>query len=270
MNPFGEAALLGVLQGITEFLPVSSSGHLSLAAFVFGLEKGGLTLNVMLHGGTLLATLLVLWQRFVPAVRDGTLGIVQPARFVKTNGGRDALVIIVASLPTAVIGLTLHDTVERFTLSPTAVGVGFVVTTILLISTRWSKSGEAPTPTAWGALVVGLMQGMAVFPGVSRSGATIAALLWLGVRRDRAFELSMLMSLPAVAGAVGLELPALLRDAGGVSAALVGASVAFASGVLALVILRRIVLQGRLVWFVLWVGPIALATLALAKAWPVR
>jgi undecaprenyl pyrophosphate phosphatase UppP len=80
----------------------------------------------------------------------------------------------------------------------------------------------------------------------------------------------MLMSLPAVAGAVALELPALLRDTERVSTALVGASVAFASGVLALVILRRIVLQGRLVWFVLWVGPVALATLALAKAWPVR
>ena len=270
MNPFGDAALLGVLQGLTEFLPVSSSGHLSLAAFVFGVEKGGLTLNVMLHGGTLLATLLVLWQRFVPAVRDGAIGIVKPRRFVATNGGRDALVIIVASIPTGVIGLALHDAVEKFTLSPTAVGLGFVVTTFLLISTRWVQGGEAPTPTAWGALVVGLMQGLAVFPGVSRSGSTIAVLLWLGVRRDRAFELSMLMSVPAVAGAVSLEMPALMRDAAGVSVALVGASVAFASGVLALVILRRIVLQGRLAWFVLWVGPVALATLAMAKAWPVR
>lgn len=270
MNPFGEAALLGVLQGLTEFLPVSSSGHLSLAAFVFGIEKGGLTLNVMLHGGTLLATLLVLWQRFVPAVRDGTVGLFKPSRFVATNGGRDALVIIVASLPTAVIGLLLHDAVEKFTLSPSAVGLGFVVTTFLLISTRWVRGGEAPTPTAWGALIVGVTQGFTVFPGVSRSGATIAVLLWLGVRRDRAFELSMLMSVPAVAGAVSLELPALLHGATSVSVALVGASVAFASGVLALVVLRRIVLQGRLAWFVLWVGPVALATLAMAKAWPVR
>jgi undecaprenyl-diphosphatase len=268
MNPFGAAALLGILQGLTEFLPVSSSGHLSLASFVFGLDKGGLTLNVMLHAGTLLATLLVLWQRFAPAVREGTLGIVQPRRFVSTLGGRDALVIILASVPTAVLGLTLHDAVERFTLSPTAVGVGFVVTTLLLVSTKWVASGEAPTPTAWGALAMGLAQGLAVFPGVSRSGATIAVALWLGIRRDRAFELSMLMSVPAVTGAVLLELPGLLDGPIRLSAAVVGASVAFVSGVGALLVLKRLVLQGRLAWFVLWVGPLALATLAMAKAWP--
>ena len=270
MGPFVNAAWLGVLQGATEFLPVSSSGHLSLATMVFGIDEGGLALNIMLHAGTLVATLLVLWTRIVPAIRDGTMGLVQPRRFVSTNGGRDALVVIVASVPTAIIGLVLRDPVERFTASPMAVGLGFLVTTLLLISTRWAQSGEAPSMTAWGALVVGVVQGLAVIPGISRSGATIAVALWLGVRKDRAFELSMLMSLPAVLGAVLLQLRAWNPEPAAAGTALVGAAVAFVTGVLALVILRRVVTQGRFAWFALWVGPLALATLAMAKAWPVR
>ena len=270
MGPFGNATLLGVLQGLTEFLPVSSSGHLSLATLVFGIDQGGLALNVMLHAGTLVATLLVLWQRIVPAAREGVLGLAQPRRFVTTNGGRDALVVIVASLPTALIGFLMRQPVEQFTHSPAALGMGFLATTALLLSTRWIKSGEAASLSPWGALVVGAVQGLAVMPGISRSGATIAVALWLGVRKDRAFELSMLMSVPAVIGALLLEAPEITGDSEALPVAVVGAAVAFVSGVAALVLLRRAIKQGRFAWFALWVGPLALATLAMAKAWPAR
>jgi undecaprenyl-diphosphatase len=111
---------------------------------------------------------------------------------------------------------------------------------------------------------------MAVLPGISRSGATIAVALWLGVRKDRAFELSMLMSLPAVLGAVALELPEMAGNTAAMGTAAVGALVAFVTGVVALVALKKAVIQGRFAWFALWVGPLALATLAMAKAWPVR
>ncbi len=268
MGPFGDAALLGVLQGLTEFLPVSSSGHLSLATLVFGIEEGGLALNVMLHAGTLIATILVLWVRIVPAVSQGVLGVREPRRFVNTNGGRDALVVIVASIPTAIIGLLLRNAVEDFTASPTAIGVGFLITTVLLISTGWVKSGEAPSLTPWGALLVGVVQGLAVMPGISRSGSTIAIALWLGVRKDRAFELSMLMSLPAVFGALVLEAKDIAHSNVGLGVGFAGAVISFATGVLALILLRRAVKQGRFAWFALWVGPLALATLAMAKAWP--
>jgi undecaprenyl-diphosphatase len=270
MGPFGNATLLGALQGLTEFLPVSSSGHLSLASIVLGIEGGGLTLNVMLHAGTLVATLLVLWQRVLPALRDGVLGLANPKRFITTNGGRDALVVILASIPTALIGLSLRHSVEQFTRSPTALGVGFLISTALLVSTRWATPGEAPSLAPWGAILVGVVQGLSVMPGVSRSGATIAAALWMGVRRDRAFELSMLMSLPAVLGAVLLEAPKVTTEPAAAGVALLGSVVALVTGVIALVLLRRIVTQGRFAWFALWVGPLAVATLAMAKAWPER
>lgn len=267
-HPLGQASLLGVIQGLTEFLPVSSSGHLALAELLFGLDEGGLTLNVMLHAGTLLATLIVLRRRLSPAVVDGVRSLVRPSRFSETQGGRDALVVILASLPTAIIGLLLRDAVERWTRSPLVVGLGFVLTTALLLSTRWVRPGERDVPTVIGALAIGLSQGLAVLPGVSRSGSTIALALWLGVRPDRAFELSMLISLPAVFGAVLVELPHLVKGGGGYAVAAVGALVSFGVGVVALSLLRRVVVRGHFAWFAAWVLPVALATLALARAWP--
>jgi undecaprenyl-diphosphatase len=267
-RPFGDAALLGLLQGVTEFLPVSSSGHLALAEILFGIEQGGLTLNVMLHAGTLVATLLVLRRRVMIAALEGASALLRPSRFRTTPGGRDALVVIVASLPTAIIGLALRDLVEIWTHSPLVVGLGFVITALLLASTRWVHSGDDEAPSAVGALLIGIAQGLAVLPGISRSGSTITLALWLGVRPDRAFELSMLMSLPAVLGAVLLELPRAAAAPAGAVAGIVGATVALASGIAALVVLRRLVVGGHFAWFALWVLPLALATLALARAWP--
>lgn len=266
-TPFGQAALLGVIQGLTEFLPVSSDGHLALAQILFGMKDAGLTLSVMLHAGTFLATLLVLRKRVGPAIYDGLRAFARPSRFSETDGGRDALVVILASIPTAAIGFGLRDLVERWTSSPLVVGMGFALTGAILLSTRWVKPKDREVPTLIGALAIGVAQGIAVLPGVSRSGSTIALALWLGVRPDRAFELSMLMSLPAVLGAVLLELPK-MAGSGNVGVAIVGAVVAFGVGLVALVFLRRVVMRGHFAWFALWVLPLALATLALARAWP--
>src|SRR5687767_9259128 len=104
MHPAGEAVLLGALQGLTEFLPVSSDGHLALAEILFSAKAERLTFNVMLHAGTLLATLLVLRARVAAAATEGVRALARPARFKETPGGRDALVVILASLPTAAIG----------------------------------------------------------------------------------------------------------------------------------------------------------------------
>ncbi len=136
------------------------------------------------------------------------------------------------------------------------------------MSTRWVSPGEREQPSWIGAVAIGVAQGLAVLPGVSRSGSTITLALWLGVRPDRAFELSMLMSLPAVFGAVMLELPKLIGAGGGYAFAAVGALVAFGVGIVALGLLRRIVMRGHFAWFALWVLPLALATLALSRAWP--
>jgi undecaprenyl-diphosphatase len=133
-----------------------------------------------------------------------------------------------------------------------------------------SPQRDREQPTARGALLIGIAQGLAVLPGLSRSGSTIAVAIWLGVRPERAFELSMLMSLPAVVGALLLEG----RHAFGTPfpgvPALLGAVVALGTGILALTVLRRVVIRGRFGWFAFWVGPLALATLALGLAWPPR
>jgi undecaprenyl-diphosphatase len=267
-HPFLEGALLGALQGVSEFLPISSDGHLALAELLFEVRGGGLTFNVMLHAGTLLATLLVLRQRIVPAAVEGARALVRPSRFRETPGGRDALVVLLATVPTAVIGFGLRDRVEVWTSSPLAIGLGFLGTSLALISTRWAPAGKKDVPSAVGAVLIGLAQGLAVLPGLSRSGSTITTALWLGVRPERAFELSMLMSLPAVFGALLLELPKALKAPEGVAVAALGAAVAFVVGVLALEILRRLLVRGKFALFAVWVFPLALATLAMSRAWP--
>jgi undecaprenyl-diphosphatase len=267
-SPAFEVGVLGVVQGLTEFLPVSSSGHLALGQILFGIEGGGLALNVMLHGGTLFATMLVLRKVLYEAALEGARSIVSPRRFLTTPGGRDALVVILATLPTGLLGLVLRDAVERWTSSPLAVGIGFLVTTLALASTRWAPEGEKESPLWWMAVLIGIAQGLSVFPGISRSGATICIAMWLGVSRPRAFELSMLVSLPAVLGAVAVEVPEMAGAELGLDVGLVGAALAFGVGVVALYLLRGAVVRGHFPLFALWTLPLGIATLAMARAWP--
>lgn len=263
-----ESVLLGAIQGLTEFLPISSDGHLALTEMLFDFSNKGLALNVMLHVGTLVATLVMLWSRVRPALVSGLAACLKPALFSTEAGARDALVVILASIPTALIGLGLRHSVERWTESPLAVGLGFLATSVVLIASRFARDGDDEQPGVVGALLIGIAQGLAVLPGLSRSASTITVALFLGVKRQRAFELSMLMSLPAVLGATLLEAPKALADSGMWVPASVGALVAFLVGVLALGLLRRIVVAGRFAWFAVWMVPISLATLAMAKAWP--
>jgi undecaprenyl-diphosphatase len=268
LSPFEHAIILGILQGLTEFLPISSDGHLALAQMLLDVDGGGLTLSVLLHAGTWLATVLYFRERLAKVLLD----LWQHARERRlpppASPGWDAVLVLVATVPTGLIGLALHDLVADWTEEPLATGFGFVITACALTSTLWAKPGALASPTLVGALLLGLAQGAAVAPGVSRSGVTIVAALWLGVRSERAFELSMLMSVPAVAAAVLLELLQGDPLSGHALALTTGAVTAFGVGLLALSLLRRVVSRGHLGWFALWVLPVALATLALAKAWP--
>jgi undecaprenyl-diphosphatase len=268
LSPFEQAVFLGVLQGLTEFLPISSDGHLALAQLLLEVDGGGLTLSVLLHVGTLLATLLYFRQRILGVLVDAWQHLRGGRMPDPAAPGRDAVLVMVATVPTGLIGLALRDVVAEWTGEPLATGFGFVITACLLTSTLWARPGNTLSPSLWGALLLGLAQGIAVAPGVSRSGLTIVTALWLGVRSDRAFELSMLMSVPAVSAAVLLELLEGDSMMGHWFALGSGAVAAFAVGLLALTLLRRVVSSGNLAWFALWVLPLALATLALAKAWP--
>jgi undecaprenyl-diphosphatase len=269
VSPLVEVLFLGVLQGITEFLPVSSDGHLALGQMLFGVDDPSLTLSVLLHAGTLLATLVVLRQRVFEVLGALVRGVRTPSMLTSTSAGRDALFVLVATIPTGIIGLLARDAVARWTASPLVIALGFFMTSGVLLSSRWAPGGTERHPTLGQAVLVGIIQGVAVLPGVSRSGSTIGAALWMGVRPDRAFELSMLMSLPAVAGAVLLELTHVPSD-GSLGLFALGAFVAFVVGLVALWALRQTVSRGYFSYYALWVFPLAMATLALAWAWPVK
>jgi undecaprenyl-diphosphatase len=270
ISPVLEVLILGVIQGLTEFLPISSDGHLALAQLLFHTSESSLTVTVMLHAGTFLATLLVLRHPVFAAVKDGFGLVRRPALVKESQGARDALAVIVASIPTAAIGLSFRDRVEFLSSSPLAIALGFLATGALLVSSRFVKPGEREHPTLLQAFLIGTAQGIAVLPGVSRSASTIVLALWLGVRPVRAFELSMLLSLPAVLGAILLEGRHIGEVPEGVPLVVLGAVVAFGVGVLALNLLRKTLIRGLFPLFALWVIPLGLATLAFAYALPAR
>jgi len=266
--PLGEAIVLGVIQGITEFLPISSDGHLAVAQMLYGGEAD-LPTTVFLHLGTLAATLLVLRKRVTAAVVEGVRGLLRPALLEDTPGGRDALVVILASIPTAIVGLALKGPSEAWSNSPVVVGFCFLGSAVAIGSTQWGpKDGAKDVPSRWGAVLVGVAQGSAVLPGLSRSAMTLATLLWLGVRGERAFELSFLMSMPAIAGAELLEARHAFHGEESVMPLVAGTVVAFFFGVAALMVLRGVLVRRVVAVFALYLVPIGVATLAWGWARP--
>lgn len=265
MSPLVEAFLLGILQGLTEFLPVSSSGHLALAQMLMGVKEPGVTLSVVMHAGTFVATCLLVRQRLRLALQAFLQVLSAPRSLTLSEGGRDVLVVILVTIPTGIIGVVFRDTIQKYSASPYLLGCGFLITSALLVSTYWFSRGERDVPTYWGALLVGIAQGVAIFPGISRSGTTIAVLLWLGVRSKRSFELSMLMSLPVVLGAMLIEARH-LHELEALGYAFIGACVAFLFGLVALLMLRKIVVNNWFAWFAVWVFPLGILTLWLASS----
>jgi undecaprenyl-diphosphatase len=195
---YWQGLVLGVVQGLTEFLPISSSGHLVVAQAAVGLEVPGVRVEVVLHVATLLAVVVVYRERLWELVRG--VG----------SGRREAWAYIgllaVGSIPAGAVGFLFADFFERVFDSLPAVGVSFLVTGGILWTTRWTKArAHRPVPRAGGAFGIGVGQALAIFPGISRSGTTVAAGLWLGVDPVRAAEFSFLLAIPAIAGAAGLQ-----------------------------------------------------------------
>ncbi|MBW2581632.1 MAG: undecaprenyl-diphosphate phosphatase [Deltaproteobacteria bacterium] len=206
-----QALCLGVLQGITEFLPVSSSGHLALAQYLFGFREPQLFFDVAVHVATLMAVFVVfradLLLMFTDCLRFFSRtpsAPPTPASTAEGSGVRMAVMILVGSLPTAVIGLLLRDVFQR----PAIVGLCLWITGFFLVWSRWSRQHRKhlDSPNVLDALVIGLAQGAAISPGVSRSGVTIVTGLLLGLRPETAFRFSFLLSIPAILGALASEM----------------------------------------------------------------
>ena len=196
MNPL-EAIILAIVQGITEWLPISSSGHLVLVQQYLGIATT-VFFDVILHIGTLLAV-LVAFRKDILAI----LRAVFHSEF-KTEQGKLALYIIVASIPTAIIGFLFQATFEAFFSNLLVVGFAFIITGVLLYLSKLQKNRNSELNYAK-ALLIGTVQGVALIPGISRSGSTISAGLLLKMKKEKAFQFSFLLFIPAVIGAALAE-----------------------------------------------------------------
>lgn len=228
-----EAVFLGVLQGATEFLPVSSSGHLVMGQALLGIEVPGAGLETVLHAATLLSVVIVYRARI------GTLlaGI--------ARGDRDQLgyagLLLLASVPAAIAGLGFGGFFEGLFDRPRVAGAGLLVSGCVVWTARRALArGPAGGPGAATALLMGLAQAAAIVPGVSRSGATVVAALWRGVSPSEAAAFSFLMSVAAVGGAALVKLPEVVTAGGPLSPAVLAAGgvAACVSGVAAIRIFR--------------------------------
>lgn len=269
-----EALVLAVVQGLTEFLPVSSSGHLVLAQSLLGsFPADALAYDLALHLGTAAAAGLF-YRREIAALACGLLPPYRrvPAELADTR--RLLGLLAVATVPTALIGLAMRDAVEPLFSSPAAAVAGLVLTgAVLLAASRLPAGGViAARARWWQAALVGVAQGVAILPGVSRSGSTIAAALGAGMRREDAVRFSFLLALPAILGAALLELPrAAAASAADPARYLAGFAVSAAAGYAAIVLVLRWTRSGRLWQFGLYcwvVAAAAAAGLALAGRHP--
>lgn len=241
---------LGVLQGGTEFLPVSSSGHLALLQNMWSLpQEGLLAFDLLLHCATTLAVLLFFRKDIVVLASEWFKGFFQPqAR--QESGWRYGWYILAATVLTAIVALPLKNTVEAAMASRLAVGFALVLTGVLLslvpLIPVQNKSLSLKI-----ALFIGLAQGLAVFPGISRSGLTITAALFMGLSLTEAFRFSFLVAIPAIAGATILEAVKFSKNeqfilpAGWVLAVIS----AFVVGYFCLALLRRLVVSGKWAYF---------------------
>ena len=253
--------LLAVVQGLTEFLPVSSSGHLVLAGEWLGLEEPGLFLPILLHLGTLAAVLAVYRSDVALLIRELSRGEL-----------RETGLLVVATLPTVAVGLLLHSTIREAFGSVHAAAGGLLLTASVLtlgegFRKRNSKedAGGRAAVRPLDALLIGCAQALAILPGVSRSGSTIATGMMLGIRADRAARFSFLMSIPAILGATILEGKELLAEGAldGVSygGPLLGLLVSALVGLAALRWLLAFVAKGAFRWFAVYCALLGTATL---------
>jgi len=252
------AALLGIVQGISEFLPISSDGHLVMSETLLGVgEEGGLSFVIAVHLGSLVALLVFYRARVLGLAR----GLFARDADSLTHIAKLAL----GTLPAVAVGLTLKDRVEEAFRTPWLAGAGLLLTGTFLITTKRTQPlASAPVPTYAQALAIGCAQALAILPGVSRSGSTIALSLALGIAPLAAAEFSFLLGIIAIVGAAVLDLPDLLQAGATPAAApmLLGASTAALSGLAALALFVRLLASQRFHAFAYYCWVVGAAFLA--------
>ncbi|BAU26441.1 undecaprenyl-diphosphatase [Aneurinibacillus soli] len=246
-----QAILLGIIQGITEFLPISSTGHLYLGRHLFGLDEAGLFLDTMLHIGTLFAVLAVYGDDVFEIIR-------RP--FSRLTG-----LLVVGTIPAAGLGLLLEDFFEEISRTGVTVGYEFLLTGFILwVADRWRDQGrrEFSDLTYGDAVFIGCFQAAAIMPALSRSGLTIAASFLRGLDRDTAARFSFLLSIPAIGGGVVLQGAKLftgeVRESIGLMPLLLGAIFSGLAGYVAVRWMIGLLKRGSLKWFAIYVWVLGL------------
>ena len=260
-----EALLLGLVQGLTEYLPVSSSGHLAIGSALFGIAgEDNLTFTIVVHVATVLSTLVILWKEIAWIVR----GLFQ---FRWNTETRYVLNIIVSMIPVGIVGLFFKDTVEGiFGSGLLVVGCMLLVTASLLAFSYYAKPRQKESISLKDAFIIGLAQACAVMPGLSRSGSTIATGLLLGNSKATLAQFSFLMVIPPILGEALLDVLKLMKgeSLGGaelpMSALVVGFLAAFVSGCVACKWMINVVKRGKLIYFAIYCAIAGLVTLAVS------
>lgn len=263
-----EALILGIVQGLTEYLPVSSSGHLAIGSYLFGLNgEDNLAFTVMVHVATVLSTFVILWSE-IEWILKGLF------KFKMNEETKYFLNILVSMIPIGIVGLFFKDKVEAiFGSGLLIVGLMLLLTAALLIFSYYAKPRVKENISWKDALIIGIAQACAVMPGLSRSGSTIATGLMLGNKKESMAQFSFLMVIPPILGEALLDVLKMVKgeEAFGNIEALplvVGFIAAFVSGCLACKWMINIVKKGKLVWFGVYCIVAAIVAIALSQLMP--
>lgn len=270
-----QALIMGVFQGLTEYLPVSSSGHLALAAELLGVEDPDkiMTFTIAVHVATVLSTLVILWKEvtwiFKGLFKTGNSIVPSSYGIRSLNEEQNyALLIIVSMIPVGIVGLCFKDQVEAYFSSLMVVGVCLCITALLLSFSYFAKPRTKEHISYVDAFIIGIAQACAVLPGLSRSGSTIGTGLILGNKKENLAQFSFLMVIPPILGQALLDVKDMIEE--GVEAAMAGISVsalvvgfvaAFITGCLACKWMINIVKKGKLIYFAIYCAIVGVATI---------
>ena len=267
-----QAFILGIIQGLTEYLPVSSSGHLTIASNLFGIDDGSkiLTLNIAVHIATVLSTVVILWKEIVWIFSD-------LFKWKWNEGSKYAVNILISMIPVGIVGLLFKDKVEEvFGSGLLVVGICLMITATLLAFSYWAKPRQRENISPLHAFIIGIAQAVAVLPGLSRSGSTIATGLILGNKKERLAQFSFLMVIPPILGEALLDAKKLISGETATAVAdaaqsgattigtiplIIGFLAAFIVGCIACKWMINLVKKGKLIWFAVYCAIVGLAAI---------